>query len=583
MPRRCGNRLRLHPYQLEGVNGLPGGFQGPFWVASVPCRWETLFVHQTFFASSCECWLQCTPKSIDKCELTGPQMEQSEIVTRFCPKCGARAKAAREKFETPQVCPNCKAAVLFWNLAEQEVVTVTDARKHRAFLPPMPAIVLAGVATFLAVVAFLLFFVGKFALPVVLSVLLFVAGCYAIAIFLGQQFKVSQLSTALKEMDAVLDESRTKQAEAAIKFVGLRDNFRQLVDEANARAREAESTFLSQTEGNKEEHDRRQAELEASYLQRISTIDKEHDRRQAELERGYIERTRVAFSATQSIAKRYFEEVTKNLVAKISPDNFSQSRDKFLKAVDYCKRVGYSVSDAEIVGFLSELKTEFEAAVRKQAAREEQAKIKERIREEQKAEAEFESERKRLEQEQKLLERLLQEARAKATAETAAQIQELEGRLADAQDRQRSLSMAQQTKAGNVYVISNIGSFGENVFKIGMTRRLDPLDRVRELGDASVPFPFDVHMMISSENAPGLENSLHRAFNSRRLNKVNFRKEFFRVSIDEIREVVEQSQGSVEYVATPEALQYRESIAMDDEEFATISEVMKDVSDDDDE
>jgi hypothetical protein len=116
-----------------------------------------------------------------------------------------------------------------------------------------------------------------------------------------------------------------------------------------------------------------------------------------------------------------------------------------------------------------------------------------------------------------------------------------------------------------------------------MTRRLDPLDRVRELGDASVPFPFDVHMMISSENAPGLENSLHRAFNSRRLNKVNFRKEFFRVSIDEIREVVEQSQGSVEYVATPEALQYRESIAMDDEEFATISEVMKDVSDDDDE
>jgi len=176
----------------------------------------------------------------------------------------------------------------------------------------------------------------------------------------------------------------------------------------------------------------------------------------------------------------------------------------------------------------------------------------------------------------------LQEARAKATAETSAQIEELERRLADAQDRQRSLSMAQQTKAGYVYVISNIGSFGEDVFKIGMTRRLDPMDRVRELGDASVPFPFDVHMMISSENAPALENSLHRAFNARRLNKVNFRKEFFRVSIEEIRGIVEQSQGVVEYVATPEALQYRESISMDAEEFATISEVMKDVSDDDD-
>jgi outer membrane murein-binding lipoprotein Lpp len=509
-------------------------------------------------------------------------MEQPEIVTRFCPKCGAKAKAAKEKFETLQVCPGCKAAVLFWNLTEQEVAAVADAKKHRAILPSMPAMVLAGVATFLAVVAFLLFFVGSFALPVVLSVLLFVAGCYAIAIFLGQQYKISQLSAAIKELDAVLEESRTKQADAAIKFVGLKDNFRQLVDEANNRAMEAETSFLQQTASNSEEHSRRQAELEASYSQRVSTIDQEHSRRQAELERGYVERNKVAFVATQSIAKRYFEEVTRNLVAKISPDNFSQSRDKFLKAVEHCRRVGYDVSDSEIAGFLAELKTEFETAVRKQAAREEQAKIKERIREEQKAEAEFERERKRLEQEQKLVERLLQEARAKATAETFAQIEELERRLADAQDRQRSLSMAQQTKAGNVYVISNIGSFGEDVFKIGMTRRLDPMDRVRELGDASVPFPFDVHMMISSENAPALENSLHRAFNARRLNKVNFRKEFFRVSIEEIRGIVEQSQGVVEYVATPEALQYRESISMDAEEFATISEVMKDVSDDDD-
>lgn len=531
-------------------------------------------------------------------------MEQPEIVTRFCPKCGAKAKAAKEKFETPQVCPSCKAAVLFWNLTEQEVATVADAKKHRAILPSMPAMVLAGVATFLAVVAFLLFFVGKFAIPVVLSVLLFVAGCYAIAIFLGQQYKISQLSAAMRELDAVLEESRAKQADAAIKFIGLKDNFRQLVDEANNRAKEAETSFLQQTASNSEEHIRRQAELEASYRQRVSaidqehtrrqteleasysqrvsTIDQEHARRQAELERGYVERNKVAFVATQSIAKRYFEEVSRNLVAKISPDNFSQSRDKFLKAVEHCRRVGYDVSDSEIAGFLAELKTEFEAAVRKQAAKEEQAKIKERIREEQKAEAEFERERKRLEQEQKLVERLLQEARAKATAETSAQIEELERRLADAQDRQRSLSMAQQTKAGNVYVISNIGSFGEDVFKIGMTRRLDPMDRVRELGDASVPFPFDVHMMISSENAPALENSLHRAFNAKRLNKVNFRKEFFRVSIEEIRGIVEQSQGVVEYVATPEALQYRESISMDEEEFATISEVMKDVSDDDD-
>lgn len=180
---------------------------------------------------------------------------------------------------------------------------------------------------------------------------------------------------------------------------------------------------------------------------------------------------------------------------------------------------------------------------------------------------------KRLEQEEKLLERLLAEARSKATAESSAQIEELERRLAEAKEKERALSMAQQTKAGNVYVISNIGSFGENIFKIGMTRRLDPLDRVKELGDASVPFPFDVHMMVACDNAPSMENELHKRFNNHRLNKVNFRKEFFAVSIEDIRRAVEDLHGEVEYVAEPEALQYRESVTMTDEQFALVTEI----------
>lgn len=512
-------------------------------------------------------WLQCALRSIVKCEHAGRTMEQPEIVTRFCPKCGAKAKAAKEKFETPQVCPNCKSVVLFWNLAQERLEACEQSSKLQAIVPPRLVFILAGVATALAGLAFLLFLLGYFALPIVLSVLLFVVGCYAIAIFLAQQYKISQLSESLNELVESLEEGRARQQEAAIKFAGLRDNFQQLVDEANREARDAAIDYQQQVLKNRQEYDNKRAELEQQFAARTEQVKKEAE---------------AAIASTQAIARRYLEEVKKGLVAKISPDNFSTSRDKFLKAAEFCNRVGFAVSDADISLFLAELKDEFEASVRRQAAKEEQTKIKERIREEQKAEAEFERERKRLEQEQKLVERLLQEARAKATAETSAQIEELERRLADAQDRQRSLSMAQQTKAGNVYVISNIGSFGEDVFKIGMTRRLDPMDRVRELGDASVPFPFDVHMMISSENAPALENSLHRAFNAKRLNKVNFRKEFFRVSIEEIRGIVEQSQGVVEYVATPEALQYRESISMDAEEFATISEVMKDVSDDDD-
>jgi hypothetical protein len=266
-------------------------------------------------------------------------------------------------------------------------------------------------------------------------------------------------------------------------------------------------------------------------------------------------------------------ETQKQLIGKLNPENLTQTQDKFLKTVEFCRKVGFDLPPAEVQAFQDEIEKEYAAAVRKQLARDEQSRIKEKLREEAKAEAEFNREMKRLEQEERLLERLLAEARSKATAESSAQIEDLERRLAEAKEKERALSMAQQTKAGNVYVISNIGSFGENVFKIGMTRRLDPLDRVKELGDASVPFPFDVHMMVACENAPNMENELHKLFNNHRLNKVNFRKEFFAVSIDDIRRAVEDLHGEVEYVAEPEALQYRESLTMSDEQFALVTEI----------
>ena len=118
-------------------------------------------------------------------------------------------------------------------------------------------------------------------------------------------------------------------------------------------------------------------------------------------------------------------------------------------------------------------------------------------------------------------------------------------------------------KAGYVYVISNVGSFGENIYKIGMTRRLEPQDRVDELGDASVPFKFDVHAMIFSDNAPALEAALHRAFEDRKLNMVNTRREFFYVTLDEIKQVVKENfDKTVEFIDFPDAEQYRTSLKM---------------------
>jgi len=110
--------------------------------------------------------------------------------------------------------------------------------------------------------------------------------------------------------------------------------------------------------------------------------------------------------------------------------------------------------------------------------------------------------------------------------------------------------------------LSNIGSFGENIYKIGMTRRLEPLERVKELGDASVPFFFDVHAMIYSENAPELESKLHKHFANRRVNMVNLRREYFRVTLDEIGKAVTDYFGEITFVTVPKAEQYRETLAL---------------------
>ena len=140
----------------------------------------------------------------------------------------------------------------------------------------------------------------------------------------------------------------------------------------------------------------------------------------------------------------------------------------------------------------------------------------------------------------------------------------LEKLLADVQDKKEEIINRQNGKAGNVYIISNLGSFGENVFKVGMTRRLEPMDRVKELGSASVPFSFDVHAMIFSEDAVGLENKLHQILNEYRLNKINLRKEFFKVDLDTIENIVLKEDPAAAFNRTMLAEEYRQSLSVEE-------------------
>jgi len=275
---------------------------------------------------------------------------------------------------------------------------------------------------------------------------------------------------------------------------------------------------------------------------------------------------------TSLLATRFLKESRATLEKSLTTENYSNRKTKLLKVIEWCRDVGFDISGSEENEILQALADRYELVLRAASEREEQARIKARIREERAREKEIEEEQRRLEAERVAIEQALAEATARLQDEHADEVERLREQLREAEEKsQRALSMAQQTWAGHVYVISNIGSFGEGVFKIGMTRRLEPLDRVKELSDASVPFPFDVHMMISSEDAPKLERDLHEHFASVRVNRVNLRKEFFRADVHEIARVAEDSVGaSLEYRADAEALEYLQSLETSDEQLAEV-------------
>jgi hypothetical protein len=276
----------------------------------------------------------------------------------------------------------------------------------------------------------------------------------------------------------------------------------------------------------------------------------------------------------KELGGRYLKENVKWVGSSITANNFVACKRRLQDVIERCRGIGLDVPKTDEANLIADLKTEFERLVRADLEREEQARIKAQIREEQKLEKEIDRELKQVDRERAAIQAALDKALAEAKDQHNEEVERLKARLAEAEEKtRRAMSRAQMTKSGYVYVISNIGSFGQNVFKVGMTRRLEPKDRVRELGDASVPFPFDIHMMISSDDAPKLENALHRALHKRRLNKIKPRKEFYRTDMETIRKIAVENHGDVEYVAEPEALEYHESLDVSDEDAEYIESV----------
>ena len=270
---------------------------------------------------------------------------------------------------------------------------------------------------------------------------------------------------------------------------------------------------------------------------------------------------------------RAFNSDCEDVISKVKYNNFDMSLKKIHQSANSIEKLGKSMSLKITQKYIDwkeeELTLAFEYQQKKQEEKEAQKAAKAEMREAARLQKEIEAQRKKIEKEQThyqtAYEKLLKQLEENPdNADLLIKKSELENQLKDIDRAIKDIDYREANqRAGYVYIISNIGAFGENVYKIGMTRRLDPQDRVDELGDASVPFNFDVHAMIFSDDAPALETALHKAFEDRKLNMVNTRREFFNVTLDEIKEVVKENfDKTVEFVDVPDAEQFRVSQKM---------------------
>ena len=287
---------------------------------------------------------------------------------------------------------------------------------------------------------------------------------------------------------------------------------------------------------------------------------------------------------TTKANKAIYELMVIALRAELQNILFNLKYDKLDNAIDQVKKTTKKYLDIAATGnqsiagtltkfigeieylFLNAVKIEYNYYVKKEQARQEQLAIREQMKQEAEERKALEQEKKKIEREESKynaeIDKLKSQMENASNAELEAlnkRILELQNQLSDVILQKDKIVNLQNGKAGNVYIISNLGSFGDNMFKIGMTRRLEPQERVNELGNASVPFKFDVHSFIFSEDAVGLESKLHSLLNDKRVNKVNLRKEFFQISIDELEKLINEIDPTAEFNKTMVAEEFRQS------------------------
>lgn len=337
-------------------------------------------------------------------------------------------------------------------------------------------------------------------------------------------------------------------------------------------------------------------EFQQSRLEELapSVILKLHCMDIKELRKAYRDNDKLISRTMERYASRYttktnrsiYKLMTIALSAELQNILYNLKYEKLVKSIDDLQKItkkylqivadgnqSIATTITKFIGeieylFINAIKIEYNYYVKKEQTKQEQLAIRNQIREEAEELKALETEKKKVEQEEskfidaiEILKEQLINASNEEIEKMNARILELQVQLATVVIKKEEITKLANGKAGNVYIISNLGSFGENAFKVGMTRRLDPQDRVNELGDASVPFKFDVHCFIFSDDAVSLEKKLHHLLKEKRVNRVNLRKEFFNTNVGELEILVTEIEPTAEFNITMLAEEYRQTLS----------------------
>lgn len=391
-----------------------------------------------------------------------------------------------------------------------------------------------------------------------------------------EEKKQSKIASTVEEANNFLNSAKKKGneilASAQKEVDGLKQELAELnnkIVHANSELIILETTVFENENLTSEEYKDKIAVLNLEYKELIKS-----DNAVITTGGGYSTKKRLNDNIKQII--RCFNSEATSIIGSVTSTNIEKMRGALSKSFETINSLfstdGVSLNKQLLEMRLKELNLVYSYQQKKAQEQEEQKEIRAQMLEEEKARREIEREKAKLEKEESQFKNevdKLMKYLSKANDDVEKQlyvdkIHELEEKLKLLEkDKENILEREQNTRAGFVYIISNIGSFGEDIYKIGMTRRLEPMDRVKELGDASVPFEFDVHAMIFSEDAPALETILHNTFKEHQVNLVNPRKEFYKVSLSEIEKVVKENyNATVTFTQIAEAAQYRESVRL---------------------